>query len=80
MENPDKPLSQLLRSLTREEYAEAYAQRMRRMAIEGGCETEAEIQWWLEHHFGRGQDWTRRPTPYRYYREARRTAAEDRKG
>ena len=63
-----------------QEYREAYDKRIRQMAIDGGCETEAEIEEWIEMTWERGQSWMHKPTPYRYIREARQKLKEEQRG
>ncbi len=67
-------ISDSFRSLTPEEYEAEHDRRIRQMAIDGGCETEAEILEWMRLSFGREQNWNGRPVPYRFIREARRKA------
>ncbi len=53
-----------------EEYAGLYTEKMKQLAIEGGCETFGEMEAWFDFNYPRGREENRNspPIPYKYFR------------
>lgn len=53
------------------EYAGFFTEKMKQLAIEGGCETLGEMEAWFEFNYGMGRHENRDspPVPYRFMRD-----------
>ncbi len=60
--NPLTPLTTLDRIYAR--YAGFYTEKMRQRAIEGGCQTVAEMEEWFDVNYSRDQNHFNRPLRY----------------